>query len=398
MIAVRVPWVLIAGGFHQRGGMDKANAALATHLVQKQIPVHLVAHHVDASLAAQSDVTVHLVPRPLRSFLLGERALERRGLSVARAVTARVPDARVVVNGGNCAWPDINWMHCVHHAWQCADAGAPAWFRVKNRLEKAAARRRERHALATSRLVIANSERTRREIVTHLRVDANRVHTVYPGWDPLVGPPTREARRAARAELGLGDRPCVVFLGALGHDDNKGLTTLWRAWARLCARTDWDGDLVIAGGGRAVDRWRALVAGSARQTHARVLGFTERVDQILDAADLLVSPVRYEAYGLGIQEAVGRGVPVLVSASAGIAERFPADVRAMLLASPDDADEVMARLLGWRRAMDHWRQQFARLGAEVRRYTWDDMAARIVALAEGARGDVFAASDGLREA
>ena len=70
----------------------------------------------------------------------------------------------------------------------------------------------------------------------------------------------------------------------------------------------------------------------------------------------------------------------------------------MLLASPDDVDEVVARLLAWRRAMNHWRQQFARLGAEMRRYTWSDMAARIVELADGARGNVFAASDGLREA
>ena len=30
------------------------------------------------------------------------------------------PLARVVVNGGNCAWPDINWVHAVHAAWPVA--------------------------------------------------------------------------------------------------------------------------------------------------------------------------------------------------------------------------------------------------------------------------------------
>src|SRR5207249_2576583 len=130
----------------------------------------------------------------------------------------------------------------------------------------------------------------------------------------------------------------------------------------------------------------------------QVLGFMERVDVVLAAADILVSPVRYEAYGLSIQEAVGRGVPVLVSGSAGIAERFPAYVRDMLLASPGDADEIVARLLGWRTAMDHWRKQFGRLGAELRGYTWSDMAARIVTLANDARGDVSVAGHGLRRA
>ena len=84
MTAHRAPWVLIAGGFHQTGGMDKANAALATYLVQQQIPVHLVAHRVDEALAAHPDVSVHLVPRPMDSYFLGERALELRGTAVAR--------------------------------------------------------------------------------------------------------------------------------------------------------------------------------------------------------------------------------------------------------------------------------------------------------------------------
>ncbi|MBV8055276.1 MAG: hypothetical protein JO071_08570, partial [Deltaproteobacteria bacterium] len=35
------PWLLIAEGFHSRGGMDKANAALANYLVSQGMPVHL---------------------------------------------------------------------------------------------------------------------------------------------------------------------------------------------------------------------------------------------------------------------------------------------------------------------------------------------------------------------
>ena len=362
MTAHRAPWVLIAGGFHQTGGMDKANAALTAYLVQQQIPVHLVAHRVDDALAAHPDVSVHLVPRPMDSYFLGERALELRGTAVARAVTSGFSGARVVVNGGNCVWPDINWVHCVHHAWHCADEGAPVWFRLKNRLEKATTRRRERRALSVSRLVVANSKRTRREVVTHLGVDTSRVHTVYPGCDPGAVPPSAEERFAARAAFGVGEnRPCVGFVGALGYDDNKGLTTLWRAWRQLCARRDWDAELIVAGGGRAVEHWRARIAEYSPETRTRVLGFTERVDVVLAAADLLVSPVRYEAYGLGVQEAVCRGVPALVSATAGITERFSDDVRELVLDSPNDADELAARLLGWRSAIDHWRERFGRI-------------------------------------
>src|SRR5207245_8145219 len=224
MTAHRPPWVLIAGGFHQTGGMDKANAALAAYLVQQQIPLHLVAHRVDETLAAHPDVSVHLVPRPMNSYFLGERALELHGTAVARAVTSSCPGARVVVNGGNCVWPDINWVHCVHHAWHCADKGAPVWFRLKNRLEKATTRRRERRALSVARLVVANSMRTRREVVTHLGVDTSRVNTVYAGCDPGAVPSSAEERIAAGAAFGLGDNgACDAFVAVLVNHDNKGL-------------------------------------------------------------------------------------------------------------------------------------------------------------------------------
>ena len=42
------PWVLIAGGFHPRGGMDRANAALARYLGDREAQLYLVAHQVDS--------------------------------------------------------------------------------------------------------------------------------------------------------------------------------------------------------------------------------------------------------------------------------------------------------------------------------------------------------------
>ena len=71
---------------------------------------------------------------------------------MARAeVVGRDPLARVVVNGGNCAWPDINWVHAVHAAWPVHDDGAPWWSRYRNRRLKDLARRRERECAAAGR-------------------------------------------------------------------------------------------------------------------------------------------------------------------------------------------------------------------------------------------------------
>src|SRR5258708_1351809 len=105
------PWVLVAGGFHQHGGMDKANSALAEFLVSRGHPVHLVAHEVAPCLAAHRQVTVTRVERPGRSYFIGDWLLGLRGKAVARAAVAKFPRARVVVNAGNCDWHSINTAH-----------------------------------------------------------------------------------------------------------------------------------------------------------------------------------------------------------------------------------------------------------------------------------------------
>jgi hypothetical protein len=97
---------------------------------------------------------------------------------------------------------------------------------------------------------------------------------------------------------------------------------------------------------------------------------------------VLVSPVRYEPYGLNVQEAVCRGVPALVSARAGVVEQFPPDLADMVLPDPDDARDLGARLRRWRADADGWRRRFAPLGAALRARGWDAMAAEIVELAE----------------
>ena len=379
------PWVVVAGGFHERGGMDKANAALARHLLARGTPVHLVAHEVAPRLAADPLASVHLVAHPARSFLLGERLLARRGAEVARAVKGRWPAATVVTNGGNCLWPDVNWVHAVHHAWPPADRGAPALFRARNRVAKLLARRRERQALGAARLVVANSERTRRDLLEHLGLDPARVRTVRLGGEAGCRAVTAEERAAARAWLGVGEgRPVVAFVGALGHDRNKGFDTLLDAWESLCRRPVWDAELVAAGGGRGFEAWERNVGRRGLAARVRLLGFTERVSDVLAAADLLVSPARYESYGLNAHEAISRGVPALVSAASGVAEEYPPALSAMLLPRPDDAEDLARRLLLWRGEVAEWKARFAPLASRLRARTWDDMAAEFVNLVERA--------------
>jgi glycosyltransferase involved in cell wall biosynthesis len=128
--------------------------------------------------------------------------------------------------------------------------------------------------------------------------------------------------------------------------------------------------------------WQARIAAAGLAGRVRLLGFTDRVFDLLAAADLLVSPVRYEPYGLNVQEAIGRGVPALVSARAGVVERYPQTLTDMILPDPDDWSDLAARLLRWRADVAGWRERFRPLAESLRAQTWERMAEQIVDLAE----------------
>jgi hypothetical protein len=113
--------------------MDRANAELAEYLCTTDAIVHLVSFRVDPELAARSNVYVHQARRVAGANFLAQGRLDRLGRSVAAKVAADAPDTRVIVNGVNCAWPDINWVHFVHREWSSRAAFASlvfSWLRT----------------------------------------------------------------------------------------------------------------------------------------------------------------------------------------------------------------------------------------------------------------------------
>ena len=374
-------FLLVSGDFVTTGGMDRANYALARYLADRGDEVHLAAHRAAEDLAARPNVRVHRVAKPLNSYLLAEPLLDRAGRRWARRIAPG--GGRVVVNGGNCRWKDVNWVHYVHAAWAPSSVGGLA-----RRLKTALAHRRElaaeRAALRGARLVVANSDRTRSLLIDRLGVPPAQVHTIYYGSDPeRFRPPTPDERAAARGRLGWADgRPTLAFVGALG-DLRKGFDTLFAAWRGLARGGSWDARLAVVGSGASLPVWKARAAEAGLEGDSiAFLGFRGDVPEILRASDGLVSPTRYEAYGLNVHEALCCGLPVVVSASAGVAERYPPELADWLLPDPEDASDLVARLRRWREGLGEPRPALQILSDRLRAYTWDHMAADIAALIE----------------
>jgi glycosyltransferase involved in cell wall biosynthesis len=191
-------------------------------------------------------------------------------------------------------------------------------------------------------------------------------------------------RAAFRSKIGWkNDRPIVVFIGALG-DRRKGFDTLFSAWQILCRDQNWDCNLAVVGTGIELPTWQRRATESGLSERIIFLGFRQDVPDVLAACDILVHPARYEAYGLGVHEALCRGIPALVSSQAGVAERYPAELHNLLIPDPQDAVDLAGRLFHWRQNLERVQTAVLPLSNELRSYTWDHMAERIVQIVQAA--------------
>jgi glycosyltransferase involved in cell wall biosynthesis len=373
------PWLIVSADFVKTGGQDRANFALASYLARQGHEVHLVAHRADDELTAMPNVTFHRSAKPLRSTLLGEPFLNRVGKRIARGLG----NARVVVNGGNCDWPDVNWVHYVHAAYDReAGVGAGPIRRARMRVAQKRFVAGERRALGNARVVVANSHRTQCDLVDRLGVPPERLRVIYYGIDAAAFRPAEPGEREqTRRRLGWpNDRTIILFVGALG-DRRKGFDTVLAAWQILLRQhPEFNTLLCVIGQGAELPMWKKRIDDAGMTDRIVFLGFRDDVPELMRAADGLVSPTRYEAYGLAVHEAICCGIPAIVSADAGVAERYPPALHAFLLPDPDDAADVAMRIRSL--CCNEAKSDVKEFSESLRARNWDSMAAEIVAAAE----------------
>jgi glycosyltransferase involved in cell wall biosynthesis len=368
-------WLIISGDLVPTGGMDGALLGLARYLANQQL-TEVVAHRISPELQQNPNIRFRKVVRPLGSHLLGSPLLATKGRQ--RLQTLQRHGTRIIVNGGNCPGSDINWVHYVHAAFR-PQVMNRSWRTLKHKIMYSVNTWAERKILLRSKFVICNSRRTA-DAVIQLGVPPDRAKVVYYGTDPRRFPLiTSEDRQEARQFLSPKDqnRPWVVFVGALG-DHRKGFDTLYLAWKTLVSSHHWPAKLWVIGSGADRPLWEARAHADGLSSSIAFLGFRQDVPRILAACDLLVHPARYEAYGLGVQEALCRGLPAIVSRNAGVAERYTTELQELLLNNSEDVGELVDRLKHWHTNLDSWPSRVVPLSELLRSRTWDVMATEFV--------------------
>jgi glycosyltransferase involved in cell wall biosynthesis len=192
--------------------------------------------------------------------------------------------------------------------------------------------------------ILADSEATRRDLVSQYGVDAGKIDVVYPGVEGLRRA-TDEQIAAVKAKYGLPDR-YVLFLGTL--QPRKNIKRLIEAFVCYVQNhVEDDISLVLAGKrGWLIEDVLSEVH-NTHKSHIVMPGYVadEDVAAVYSGALALVFPSLYEGFGFPVLEAMRCGTPVLCSNTSSLPE-LAGD--AALLVDPLDVRAIadgMARLV-----------------------------------------------------
>lgn len=220
---------------------------------------------------------------------------------------------------GSPLWPSIPTVVTIH---DLIPLVVPAYRgRLLVRLYTALVSRAARQAA----FIMADSEASRRDILHHLPVAANRVQTVYLAPAPHFRPITDQTAIAdMRRKYNLPDQ-FMLYLG--GYDVRKNVPRLIQAFAKIEARLRRAYPLVLAGKLPSQDNDffpnpLRLAEQLGIQEQVIACGWIDEADKPLlyAAADIFVYPSQYEGFGLPVLEAMACGTPVITTNATSLPE------------------------------------------------------------------------------
>ncbi len=205
----------------------------------------------------------------------------------------------------------------------------------------------EHEVIEEADCVVASTAAEAADLLEHYGADPGRLCTSPPGVDRSLFHPG--SRSAARARLGLGRGPRVLYVGRI--QPLKGVDVAVEAFARVAEQVPGVRMDVVGGASGpnghdevAALRRRVVELGLAGRVEFHGPVAHRRLADWYRAADLLVVPSRSESFGLVAAEAQACGLPVVASRVGGLAELVEDGCSGLLVDGWDPGDYAEAIL------------------------------------------------------
>lgn len=302
----RLKIAFVVHDYHRSGGHSRYVAELATRYA-KEHEVHVFANRIVDD--GTPGIHFHHVPAWRANAFTTV-------LSFALPATLQVGrDFDVVHSQGFCGLlGNVFTAHMCNSAWHQAlqKLGEGATFResvfnvVTGALEHATYR------FAGDSEVISVSERVARDLIEFYHCPAS-MHVIYHGTDLETFSPEsrRRYRNEARAEFGISpDEFVFLYVGNL------------RKGARRCiqALAEVKRGVLLCVAATDPEPYKQFAKESGQEQRVIFAPHSKQVERVYAAGDAFLLPTPYDPFALVVSEAMGCGLPVVVSREAGVAE------------------------------------------------------------------------------
>jgi len=351
---------LVVHDYHKSGGHSRYVAELAERFAREH-EVHVFANRREGD--ANGAIRFHHVPA------WRANALTTILTFVLPATLKLTDDFDIIHTQGLCGLrQDVITAHICQEGWFAAQAEQQGDLTWRQRLFRALVSRCERfiYQPARSPQVIAISEKVRQDLRRRYG-RAQNVSVIYHGVDPERFHPRQrlQYRDHVRRELGFTEAEfAAVYVGDL----QKGAGTAIKA----IACTD-EARLLLVSRSQA-DSYRRLARESGVDDRVIFCPPTDQIERIYAAADALLFPTFYDAFGLVITEAMAMGLPVITSRSAGAAELIEPEQDGIIVESAVDPQPFAAALQRLISDSQFRERLGARARLKVESYTWERVA------------------------
>lgn len=173
-----------------------------------------------------------------------------------------------------------------------------------------------------------------RQVLERGGVAKDKIRIVFNGVDAAAAPPRD---RSVLQEFGIADDEKVITT-LTRFSEEKGVPFLLRAIARLKERTSTPFRLLLVGTGPDFDRDQELVPQLGIQDRVVLTGFRSDTARLLAASDIYLNSSSSEAMSFAILEAMGAGLPLVLTEVGGNPELVNTGAVSGLLVPYGDED------------------------------------------------------------
>jgi glycosyltransferase involved in cell wall biosynthesis len=234
-------------------------------------------------------------------------------------------------------------------------------------------------AASRADLIMTISEYTKKDLVSHLKVDEGKVRVVYPsGHERFSNAVSGDTIAETQKRLGIAGR-YFLFVGTM--EPRKNLGRILEAFKLFC-RESRGHQLVLVGSkgfahGKYARSLEILYGLDSGAVHAPGFLPHEDLNALYCGAEALVFPSLYEGFGIPILEAMASGCPVITSDTTSTPE---AAGEAALFVDPLDAVAIAAAMS--KISSDtSLREALKQKGfAQIQNFSWRTSALQTIAL------------------